>query len=244
MIKKSIKAGLNGMLRPLGLEIRRHRRSTHYRYRECLQRALGGVAAPLAVDIGAHEGESATDIRAAFPHARVLSIEPSPATFAKLQANAIRGGFECFHLALGEAEGTLDFNCYEHSQCNSLLPPDPERHAALAPLGKPTSVVRVPVTTLDRFMQDRGLAAAEIHYLKMDVQGFEDRVIRGATATLARTQHIMIEVSFCRAYAGGCLADEVCHLLRSHGFKLATTIGYMLAEDEDEVLSTDFFFTR
>ena len=244
MIKRIFKAGLNGMMRPLGLEIRRWRRSTHYRYAECLRLAMNGVARPLAIDIGAHEGESASAIRREFPKARVLSIEPSPHTFARLQTQASQDGFECFNLALGEAEGTLDFNCYEKSQCNSLLPPDPARHAVLAALREPATVVRVPVTTLDRFMQDRGLEGAEVHYLKMDVQGFENRVLRGAQETLAKTRHIMIEVSFCRAYAEGCLVDEVCQLIRGQGFKLVTTVGYMMAEDEDELLSTDFFFSR
>jgi len=244
MIKRIVKAGLNGMIRPLGLQIGRWRRPTHYRYAECLRLAMGGVERPLAIDIGAHEGQSAADIRREFPKARVLSIEPSPQTFVQLQKRASQEGFECFNLALGEAEGTLDFNCYERSQCNSLLPPDPVRHSALAALNRPAKIVRVPVATLDGFMQERGLVKEEIHYLKLDVQGFEDRVLRGGQTTLLKTRHIMVEVSFCRAYAGGCLVDEVCHLISSQGFHLTTTIGYMLAEDEDELLSTDFFFSR
>jgi FkbM family methyltransferase len=244
MIKRIVKTGLNGIMRPLGLEIRRWRRSTQYRYAECLRLAMNGVERPLAIDIGAHEGQSAVAIRQEFPNARVLSIEPSPHTFARLQARAGENGFECFNLALGEAEGTRDFNCYEHSQCNSLLPPDPARHAAIETLRQPANVVRVPVTTLDRFMHERDLAEAEVHYLKVDVQGFEDRVLRGAPVTLAKTRHVLIEVSFCRAYADGCLVDEVCQLIGGQGFKLITTIGYMMSEDEDELLSTDFFFSR
>ena len=239
-----VKTGLNGLMRPLGLELRRWRPSTQYRYAKCLRLAMNGVERPLAIDIGAHEGQSASAILREFPKARVLSIEPSPQTFTRLQTLASQDGFECFNLAIGEAEGTLDINCFEKSQCNSLLPPAPARHPVLAALGLPATVVRVPVTTLDSFMQKRGLAAAEVHYLKVDVQGFEDRVLRGAQSTLAQTRHVMIEVSFCQAYAGACLVDEVCHLIRGHGFHLATTIGYILAEDEDELISADFFFSR
>jgi FkbM family methyltransferase len=205
---------------------------------------MNGVERPLALDIGAHEGQSTVAILREFPKARVLSIEPSPQAFARLQTRAGQHGFECFNLALGEAEGTLDFNCFEESQCNSILPPNRARPAALASLDRPATVTRVSVATLDRFLQARGLADATVHYLKMDVQGFEDRVLRGAQATLAQTRSVMIEVLFCPIYAGGCLVDEICHLMRSRGFHLSTTIGYMLAEDEDELLSTDFFFSR
>jgi FkbM family methyltransferase len=245
MLKQAFKSAVNSSLRPLGLEVRKWRKSVNQdRYAQCLAAALDGIAQPLVIDIGANVGQSSVEIKKRFPKARILAFEPTGKTFAILQDCATRHGFEAFKLAMGDAKGELEFNCFESSQCNSILAAAAPDHAVIAGIREKPTLERVRVETLDSFLDEHGLGATTVNYLKIDVQGFEMPVLLGAKQTLTRTQSILIEVSFCRAYQGQCLVDEVCHCLRSHGFSLCITIGYLPGEDVDELVSSDFFFSR
>lgn len=244
MLRNTAKAIINSGLRPFGLQIRKWRRASHERYEQCLKLAMGGVTRPFAIDIGAHEGQSSTGILQMFPQARILAFEPAPTTFRTLQQCASAKGFEAFNLALADREGEMEFNTFASSQCNSLLPPAAPKDSVIAGLREKPVVERVKAATLDGFLEKRGLSQTPVDYFKIDVQGFEMPVLRGAANTLRVTRHILIEVSFCQAYQGQCLVDEICHLLREQGFALAMTIGYLPADDFDELVSSDFFFTR
>jgi FkbM family methyltransferase len=89
---------------------------------------------------------------------------------------------------------------------------------AAAPLGDEhpfLSSVDVPVTTLDDWLETAGLpwSGRAIDLIKIDVEGVEDRVVRGMTRTLAT--HASLKV-VCETSAGSH-ADE---LLRSAGFSV------------------------
>ena len=65
--------------------------------------------------------------------------------------------------------------------------------------------------------------------LKLDVQGFEDRVIAGGEDVVARAKIIIIEVSFQPLYEGGPLSDDD-RLLREHGFRTTETSNSCLVQ--------------
>lgn len=245
MLKNALKKIVNSSLRPFGLQVRKLRKSvTQERYAKCLATALDGTAQPLVIDIGANEGQSSVEVRKHSPNARIFAFEPASIAFTKLQACAASHAFEAFKLAMGDVKGELELNCFESSQCNSLLPAATPNNAVIAGLRDKPALERVKLETLDAFLEEKGLGNTPVNYLKIDVQGYEMPVLRGAVQTLSRTQHILIEVSFCRAYTGQCLVDEVCHCLRTHDFSLVTSIGYLPGEDVDELVSSDFFFSR
>lgn len=56
--------------------------------------------------------------------------------------------------------------------------------------------------------------------LKIDVQGFELELLKGATELLPHIQDVYVECSFIELYQGQALASEVIDLLRDHGFTL------------------------
>jgi FkbM family methyltransferase len=245
MLTAALKNIVNSGLRPFGFQVRKWRKSVgQQRYAQCLAAAFDGIAHPFVIDIGANEGQTSAEIMKRFPSARVLAFEPTSKTFAILEACAASHGFEAFKVAVGDTKGELEFNCFESSQCNSILPATAPDSAVIAGIREKPVVERVKVEPLDSFLEEHGLGTTPVNYLKIDVQGFEMPVLRGAVQTLARTRSILIEVSFCRAYQGQCLVDEVCHCLRAHGFSLSTAIGYLPAEDFDELVSSDFFFVR
>jgi hypothetical protein len=93
--------------------------------------------------------------------------------------------------------------------CNSLKPPD-----------TPESVdgVSVPVTTLDLFVRDA--AISKVDFIKIDVEGAELDVFRGATRVLSASYRpiILSEVDDRRTRAWGYEGDELVRFLASLGF--------------------------
>lgn len=236
------RTAINAALRPLGLQIGRHRPGGPG-YDEYLRRAVGGVSKPVMLDIGANTGQSARQFLRVSPDAEVHSFEPSVDAFREMVSSVKSPGFHAYNIAIGDVDGVTAFHQFAQSQTASCLPAAPGTGAYAPYLVNSAGTLEVPVRRLDTLLPSLGIAGA-IDYMKIDVQGYEDRVLRGATDTLARTRFVMVEANFNAVYAGSCLVDTLCHLLYVRGFRLRGTVGYLLGEDIDELLSADFLFER
>ena len=56
--------------------------------------------------------------------------------------------------------------------------------------------------------------------MKIDTQGYEDRVLKGATELLNRTTGVQLELSLIPLYKGQLLYDEIIKKLEAIGFEL------------------------
>ena len=79
--------------------------------------------------------------------------------------------------------------------------------------------------------------------LKLDVQGYEAAVLRGATRILAKIDEILCECSFVELYEGQPLAAEVVALLHAAGFTLVQ-VGTPAYGTSGQPLQADFLFRR
>lgn len=124
----------------------------------------------LFVDVGANVG-SYTILAAGAAGARCISFEPAASAFESLCANVrlndIAGRVRTVRSAVGAKEGEVTFT----------LGHDTVNHVAVN--GEPSDVVVVPVTTLDSALRGRAPRV-----MKIDVEGFEGRVVEGARSAL------------------------------------------------------------
>ena len=74
------------------------------------------------------------------------------------------------------------------------------------------------ITTLDRIIATESLPQPDL--IKLDVQGFEMEVLKGAAATLQRTRWVLGEVSFRVFYEGQVLFSELAGFLATQGFEV------------------------
>lgn len=129
----------------------------------------------LFVDIGANVG-SYTLLASAVRQARSYAFEPVPQTYERLMANLRLNNLEtlvtALNLGLSEEEGELVFVIDEDSTNHVLRPSENEKTA---------DVTRVQVLPLDEVLKDESPSL-----LKIDVEGFETPVIRGAIETLQK----------------------------------------------------------
>ena len=78
--------------------------------------------------------------------------------------------------------------------------------------------------------------------VKIDVQGFEDRVLRGGERTIREAKAIIIETSFVPLYEGQPLFSDIRRQLTGWGFVYAGSVGQIRSRTTGEVLQEDSLF--
>jgi FkbM family methyltransferase len=142
--------------------------------------------------------------------------------------------------ALGNAAGTLEFFENEYSHASSALPVTEEQRRCFPQTAKGRKII-VPVTTLDQFAA--GQAWPRSTLLKLDVQGFEQRVLEGAQEFLDRVDYLLFECSFRPMYEGEPAFHEMFDYVRALGFELVAPVGF-LANDDRVIVQTDLLWRR
>lgn len=146
---------------------------------------------------------------------KVFSFEPYPETYQKFQVNlqsnpSLTGIVHIAHIALGAAPAELKMyqDCDTNSGANRMVP---QGNAI-------TATITVPVTTMDLFVAEKKLKP---DFIKIDVEGFEMEVLKGAGKTLSdHKPSLFIELDDKNLKKQGSSAFELCDYLAGFGYKL------------------------
>lgn len=158
------------------------------------------------LDIGAHHGlYTLLASKVSGSRGKVVSFEPSPRENAALRRNLALN--HCHNvlaedLALGDQEGECVLHVIDQGEtgCNSLRAPSS---------GGSSSPVRVRITTLDHWLADHPIGP--VHFIKLDVEGGELGVLKGAEKLLTQPPRpvILAEVQDIRTAPWGYPANEI-----------------------------------
>jgi FkbM family methyltransferase len=172
----------------------------------------------LVIDAGANTGQYSSSLREAGYSGRILSFEPGAEAFAALQRTAgADGQWIAIRAALGSEQSETRIHISRNSKSSSLLPML-DRHLRNAPESAYISEEVVPQLRLDGLAEDL-LGGCRRIILKIDTQGFEEQVLRGAVGLLDRVVLIECELSLTPLYEGQALFLDVVQLLHSYGFR-------------------------
>jgi FkbM family methyltransferase len=210
-------AGVHNLLRLLGVDVVRYPGNAH-RFPEAeRQQLLQSVSASLILDVGANSGQFARQMRRDGFAGRIVSFEPLDAPFNELSRWAGRDPlWEVHRTAIGLQPGTAVMHVTSDSWSSSLLPVL-DRHAKAASISV-VGQAAVPVASLDDLAAEADWAD-HVSYLKIDVQGGELDVLRGAERLLSGTvAAVEIEVSLVELYRGQPLFSEVNTYMGERGF--------------------------
>lgn len=193
------------------------------------------------LDVGANRGQFLAFALARFPGAQVLCFEPLPEAAAKLRRIARRSGdrVRVVNTALGAHPGKGTLYVTREDDSSSLLPPGPLQDALLG--STETRQVPVNVRTLDEWLMAEQLARPVL--LKLDVQGFEGEVLRGARHLLLECDELLVECSFVAFYPGQDLAGQIITDLSGLGFQVAA-LRPSAWDRQRNVLQADLLFRR
>lgn len=191
--------------------------------------------------VGAYLGATATALDEAFPDLEFHLLEPIPAVFESLTAN-VRGrpNMHSINVAAGAEESRCDMFVDRYAPASSLLPYEPIALKEFPFLGQHTRV-SVQVRRLDDVLADCG--AGPVEMLLMDVQGYEDEVLRGAPQTLRSCRVVMSELSLQPLYAGSSTFDSVYQALEREGFRLRYLMNPLTGESQ-QIMQVDGVFVR
>ena len=167
-------------------------------------------------DIGANVGQTTEYLHRFFPHASCYAFEPAPTTFRALTAAVGHLKTVSLHpFAFGEGEGTRPMAVYDYSDMSTLVIPP-----GLVAAGGVT-LERVAVRTVDSFCAEQHIERIDI--LKMDVEAYESKVLRGCQRMLTegRIDYIYSEVGFDRNILTRSAFTTLHPILEENGYVLA-----------------------
>jgi len=226
-IKSSLIIGLERLLSPLGIRVvsiakNRVRGIDLLLDIDCL---LNHKSSPVIFDVGANNGDVAQEFLEAFPSARLVAFEPFTGCYESLKTLfANQTNIRVENIALGEVPSTGKINLYSGNNMNSLLEmessPVEAFKGTFTKLGAQVGTAPVKIETIDNFCRQNGFEHVDL--LKIDTQGFDLNVLKGASLTLKNHSItvILIEINFIPMYKGQASFLEIHAYLDSFGYRL------------------------
>src|SRR5204863_2391336 len=176
------------------------------------------------LDVGANVGQYRTFLRDEVRYSgAIVSFEPIPEHIevlkrvAQSDSNSFVEG-----CALGPAPGRRFFNVMAETQLSSFLDPSEEEVTLLHNESKILKRIEVEIKTLDQVIDGvRTSLGANNLYLKLDTQGFDLEVLRGANATLECIKALQFEASVRKLYEDSPRFEEVLKFCEKRGFLMS-----------------------
>lgn len=203
-----LKSSIRRLLNRFGLDVVRYKRRRTFRGALNHIRERGFEPATV-IDVGVAGGTP--ELYDVFGDAKLVLVEPLEEYEANLQR--IREVYDAhiIRAAATNSEGDVELNVHRNLSGSSLYLEAEGQHV--------DGVSRtVPAVTLDGIHRDRNLVGPVL--LKIDVQGAELDVLRGASELLERTEYILLEASLFRFFRSGPVVLDVLQFMDQRGFAL------------------------
>ena len=195
------------------------------------------------IDVGANEGQFAQRSLRQFPGAHIVCFEPLPGPSAVLSRWAQgQPRVTVYTCALGEQDAEAEMFVHsDHTPSSSFLK-STALSSQLYPFTSRQAKMIVPVKRLDDVLAEGAPLQTDI-LVKMDVQGFEGRVIRGGTNVLRRAKACIVEISLDTLYDGQSTFKEIFSELDALSFRYAGNLSQAYSADA-HVVYLDAVFLR
>jgi len=198
-------------------------------------------AIDVVLDVGANAGQYGELLRHEGYAGRLISLEPLAEPYEALQRRALAdGAWTALRVAASDSDGELVLHVTEDTRSASVLRRN-ERFGA-TPGWAPRGSERAPARRLDGLAPEL-LKPGERPYLKIDVQGYERRVVEGAGDALARFEGLELELSVLALYEEQTSLSEMLPLLAERGFR-PLSLEPILLDDDGLLVELDGIFVR
>lgn len=196
---------------------------------ECLQRL--GFEPSVILDVGMARGDWTKLAADIWPDARIHGFEPNSAWHSQLESLCAQSKQLSFSKCFLGAEskeahyvdrGTQTSLYYQRQEGQDLQIAD--------------------VMTLDDLVT--GCAVPQPDFIKMDVQGNELNVIKGAHKTLSNCEAALMEVSFLEFLPGVPLVSDIVIAMGEEGFAWYDVAGILRRSADDALFQMDVLFVR
>lgn len=184
---------------------------------------------PIIVDVGAHKGETAIEMKEIFPTSEIHSFEPDPETFRYLKNNTkeLKNIFINNSAISNKNSNKLKFYRHEFSKLNSFKKINVKGNVIREYLNshlnkKARRIYNRPIFVkslkLDTYCKNNGIRNIDI--LKIDVQSAEKECLNGSKKILKNTNVIYTEINFHDMYETSYNFYDLESIIVPYGFNL------------------------
>ncbi len=202
----------------IGLDVKKYRPDTKHEVLFC--KMLKEFDINMIFDIGANEGQFGVSMRDIGYTGGMVSFEPLTTAHQILIANSKKDKLwkVASQMAIGDLDGEIVINIASNSESSSILNmldshTDADENTAY--IGNE----KVRIAKLDSVYQDYVDNDSRI-FMKIDTQGYEDKVLNGAKEFLKKVIGLQLEASLIPLYDNQKLFDEMIANLKSLGFEV------------------------
>ncbi|WP_394729424.1 FkbM family methyltransferase [Altererythrobacter sp. GH1-8] len=193
-----------------------------------------GFAPGTIIDVGANVGEWARSIGDIFPHASIHMIEAQPELSSALAVSAKHiGDRASYEIALLGAQTSAEVSFYRIGTGSSVM-------EEVTNLDK--EIVKLPMKRLDEI--DLKIAKSGPTFLKLDVQGYELEVLKGAETILAGAEAVLMEISLLPYNRGAPLMPEIIAFMDNRGFVPYDICGQQRRVSDRALFQIDMIFVQ
>ncbi|QNN43019.1 FkbM family methyltransferase [Pedobacter roseus] len=191
-----------------------------------------GFSPNYVLDIGAYEGNWAIEFNQIFPESKIMMIEGQRQKHEiLLQKKKLLPNSEVKIALLGAENKTVNFNIYDTA--SSIYKEDNETGALIE---------EMELQLLDDILLTTAFCKPD--FIKIDTQGFELEILKGAAKTLQSAKAVLLEVSFLNIYKGAPLASEVIAFMKKNSFVVYDICSLMRRPYDRALFQSDFLFLQ
>jgi FkbM family methyltransferase len=234
---------LKKAFRKCGVEVRKYSPDTSEAAR--IQRLLTFHNIDLVLDVGANVGQYAKYLREIGYAGKIVSFEPLSSAYSQLVAASRKDPLWEIapRAAIGDRNGEIKINISKNSFSSSVLPML-DSHLSSAPESAYIATEKVKLCKLDTVAPIYIGDTPHSVYLKIDVQGFELKVLEGAVRILPKILGIQLELSLIPLYDGGILFSEMIDKMEQAGYELHAVIPGFTDVKSGRMLQMDGIFIK
>lgn len=196
------------------------------------------------IDVGANTGQTWDLLRKFGYRGRIISVEPLSECHEMLLARSDSDPNWVIapRCALSDHEGVIEILVAEGSSLSSVREPTGTMADAL-PKARQAARESVPLHRLDGLLRKEVEEPGRV-FLKIDAQGHDMEVLKGAEGVMDRIDGIKIEMSLLPLYEGETLYLDILKYLDERGFRprLMVDVGY--SKNHGRQLQIDGTFVR
>lgn len=208
------------------------------RSRSALKEILERLSINCVLDVGANRGQFGTILRQLGYRGWIVSFEPVRANLETLQAVAAAAEpWRVLPYALGANDGCSKINVTQQTEFSSFLVPRQESQVSF-PGNHVSGTEEVEVRRLDSVFDACmvGIPSPRI-YVKLDTQGFDLEVARGAEATLNKVLALQTEIGFRPIYNGMTGFQDSISYFQARGFDVVDFVP--ISNDPDDLCAVE-----
>jgi FkbM family methyltransferase len=238
-----IRSFVQQLLRRVGWEVQRTRNASNER--QILRHLLRLTGVDTVLDVGANIGQFGDLLLDVGFDGTLVSFEAIPLVHQQLVRHASRASKSWLVApcaAIGSRRGQIDINLSANTVSSSVLPMR-EIHVASAPQSRYVGKTTVNIERLDE-LAAQFIAPKGTLLIKVDTQGYEMEVLRGATGLWPRTVALQLELSLVRLYEQAPSLLDMLAFTAETGFELFGIVPGFRDVNTGRMLQVDGFFVR